>query len=553
MNRFQLKNRSALKRSLLAASVLGLAATSAAAYDGSGTDYYQYDGGMAIESPDGLGGPASPGPSLGFGFDGVSQVDVRALHSNFSEIPPDTMGAVGATQFMETSNGAYAVYNKTTGAQEELIGDGAFWQAAGQPIGSNGFSNGDSRVLYNAQYQRWVVESFAANVQNIQIAVSDTSDATGTWHSVQFQSYSDGMGSGIADYPTLAMDSKAIYIGTNDFSAPASGPTGCPINSIEFCGTTLNVISTADIFAAGGPKVSSLKQFYTPFDGSAAGDRGFAIQGVNQVNGVDVGKVIAIAANDFGPLTYSVNNPGTAGATESAKVTVDNTPYAPNQMAEQPDGTRNIDALDDRFSSSAYEYNGKIYEVHTITPIGSNHSVLEYYVIDATTNAVIQKGVIGDGVHDFFQGAIAINSAGQAMIEYNESGTDMNVSILAQQFNTNAKGALYAVGSAILLKVSPIDDYHNGSVQSAAAVGRQRWGDYAQVTVDPNNPQSFWVIGEYALGYLPSATASFSRWGTWISDLNVAALPEPGTWGLMIMGAGMIGGAMRRQRKLAAA
>jgi hypothetical protein len=536
-----------LKLALLAASVMGLAATTAAAYDGSGSDYYAYDGGMFVESPDGLGGPASPGPSIGLGFDGISQVDVRALHNNFSEIPPDTMGAVGATQFMETSNGAYAVYNKVTGAQQSLIGDGAFWAAAGQPAsnGAQGFSNGDSRVLYDAHAQRWVVESFGATVEDIQIAVSDTSDATGTWHSVAFKGFADGLGTGVADYPTLAIDSKAIYIGTNDFTQTSGG---CPVGG-GFCGTTLNVISRSDIFAAGGPQVSSLKQFVTPFPA----DNGFAIQGINQVNGSDAGKIVAISALTFGPLTYSVNNPGTAGATETSPVLIDTTPYAPNQLAEQPDGSRAIDALDDRISSAAWEYNGKIYTLHTITPVGTNHSVIEYYVIDAATNAVIQKGTIGDGVHDFFQGAITINNAGQVVIAYNESGTDMNVSILAQQFNTTLKGAMYKVGSAILLKVSPIDDYHNGSVQGAPPSGRQRWGDYAQVTVDPNNPESFWVIGEYALGYLPSPTASFSRWGTWIDNLNITALPEPGTWSMMILGAGLIGGSLRRRRRLAAA
>ena len=71
-------------------------------------------------------------------------------------------------------------------------------------------------------------------------------------------------------------------------------------------------------------------------------------------------------------------------------------------------------------------------------------------------------------------------------------------------------------------------------------------GDYAQVTVDPNDPESFWVIGEYALGYLPSATGSFSRWGTYITDIEV---PEPSTWAMMLLGFGVIGGSARRKAR----
>ena len=534
---------------LLATSIAALMSSPALAYDGSGADYFAYDGGMSLESPTGslldhaVGG-GHAGASLGVSFAGVSQVDVRALHSNYSEIPPDTMGAVGATQFMETSNGAYAVYNKATGAQQLLIGDGAFWAAAGQPgsNGAQGFSNGDSRILYDAPSQRWIVESFGADVSQIQIAVSDTSDALGSWKSTTFTGYAGG----IADYPTLAIDSKAVYIGTNDFGGANN----------TFQGTTLNVISRDDLLGSGAPAATSLKQFFTPYAGeTAATDRGYAIQGVNQVGGTDSGKILAVGAFNYGAVTYSVNNPGAAGATESAIKIVDPTPYASNQMALQPDGTRNIDASDDRYSGAVYEYKGNIYAVHTITPLGAAHTVLQLSVVNATTGALVQETTIGDGVHDFYQGSLAINKGGQVVVGYNESGLDMNVSIYATAFNPNGNGSgsLVASGAPVLIYTSPIGDYHNGSVAGSPSVGRQRWGDYAQVTVDPNDPQSFWVVGEYALGYLPNPTASFSRWGTYISDINIAAVPEPASWALMLAGFGLVGASMRRRAKVAAA
>ena len=528
-----------------AVSALALISSPAAAAKFLDQGYGTYDGGMGLEGPNGPVGSSFAGPSVGLGFDGISQMTVRGLHSNFSEIPPDTMGAVGKTQFMETTNGAYAVYDKTTGVQTKLWADGTFWAQAGQPAsdGFKHFSNGDSRVLYDNQSNRWIAESFGATVEDIQIAVSNTSDATGGWQSTTFKGFSDGAGTGVADYPTLAIDKKAIYIGTNNFTQSDQ----C-IPGISLCGTTLNVISRGDIFGAGGPTVTSLKQFNTPV---FTADNGFAIQGVNQVGGNDAGRVEAVGLLNFGPVTYSITNPGTAGATQTASTLINPlSPYDPNAMARQPNGSRVIDPLDDRISSAVWEYKGKIYSVHTITPTGSDHTQLEYYVIDAATNAVIQKGAIGDGVHDFYQGAITINNRGQVVIAYNESGYDMNVSILAQEFNPMAGGGggITPVGGAVLLYVSPIDNYHNGSSQFSPPSGRQRWGDYAQVTVDPTNPYSFWVVGEYALGYLPNPNASFSRWGTWISNLNVAGVPEPGTWSMMLLGFGGLGAMLRRQR-----
>jgi hypothetical protein len=529
-----------------AATVLVLAfGHGANAYNGD-PGYYDYDGGMTVEPADplfaggggGLG--ASSVASVGLSFEGVSQIDVRNLHGGFSFIPPDTMGAVGATQFMETSNGAYAIYSKSTGALQSMMRDGDFWTAAGGSYSASlgpGFNNGDSRILYDKLDNRWVVESFDATDDRIQIAVSQTSDALGAWKAVSFEGFADGHGTGIADYPTLSMDKKAFYIGTNDYTGTGVCPAG-----FQLCGTTLNVISRSDLMGAGGPSVSSLKQFFTPVD--FATENGFAIQGVQQANGGDSGQIIAGGLYNFGLVKYTVINPGTSGATETSGILVDTTPYFANGMARQPDGSRTVDTLDDRTSSSAYEFNGKIYEVQTINP-GDDHTYVRVYVVNASTGAPVQEFLIGDGVHDFWQGSIAVSANGKVMIDYNESGTDMNISIFALLLKQAGGGTLSVVGSPMLLHVSPIDDYHNGSPEGSPPVGRQRWGDYSQVTVDPNNANSFWIIGEFAHAW--QSPTGFSRWGTWIT--NITATPEPSTWVMTILGFGALGGAMRRRRK----
>ena len=61
------------------------------------------------------------------GFEGISQYDGASFGRNF--IPPDTMGAVGRTQYFETSNGAYAVFDKYTGQRLSLVSDVAFWNS----------------------------------------------------------------------------------------------------------------------------------------------------------------------------------------------------------------------------------------------------------------------------------------------------------------------------------------------------------------------------------------------------------------------------------------
>ncbi len=136
---------------------------------------------------------------------------------------------------------------------------------------------------------------------------------------------------------------------------------------------------------------------------------------------------------------------------------------------------------------------------------------------------------------------------------------DGNVSFFARTYNSDFAGKLVQTAE-LLLHVSPVSDYHNGSVEGAPAAGRQRWGDYSAVTLDPNDPLSFWAIGQYAelwnnaagcgavVPAIPGCTLSGgSTWGTWIADIRVDRVPEPQTYALLIAGLLGFGATMRRK------
>ena len=494
------------------------------------------------------------------GFEGVTQYDGAAFGRNF--IPPDTMGAVGASQYMQTSNGAYAVFDKYTGTRLSLTSDVAFWAAAGQTG-----ANGDSRVMYNASANRWVAVSFGADVKDLQIAVSDTSNALGSWQSVKFEGYGGvGAGGAVADYPTLALDRNAVYIGTNNF-APST-----PGGSASFRGTTLNVIPLNSLFGAGAPTISNMKQFVTPYPGGA--DNGFALQGVNSRSAGTTGKVVAASLFNYDNVAYKVNglNPNDAtGSTTTASQSLGMAAYSSPQPGRQPSvaipaNRRVIDTLDERISSSVYEANGRIYMVNTVddTADGQDFARVRYTVVDADTFQVLDQGNIGTGDFDYYQGSIAVNSFGQVAIGYNRSGlqtTDLNsdglmdgnVSFMGRTFETDASGKLVASSDELLLKVSLTDDYHNGSLYGQPAAGRQRWGDYSQVSIDPENEHNFYMIGQFAREYNlpefghPNGTGG-SRWGTWVAMITTP-VPEPGTWAMMVLGLGVVGALAARRRR----
>lgn len=552
----RLKFRSAPRVLFMAGATLTLLASAAQA----ATDikpYFEFKKPKMITIPGDVSldtfGAAAPvfytaGP-VSLGFEGISQYDGATLGRNF--IPPDTNGAVGRTQYMEVSNGAYAVFNKATGVRTDLKSDLAFWSLAGQTG-----AKGDSRVMYNASASRWMAMSFGGDTKDLQIAVSDTDNALGTWKSVKFEGYA-GFGFGAtADYPTLALDKNAVYIGTNNFAPTTSG------GSNSFRGTTLNVIPLNSLFSAA-PSVANMTQFVTPYPGTGE-DRGFAIQGVNSSTAGGSGTVIAASLFNYDNVAYKVNGlsaNSALGSTTGPVVYTHMAGFVTAGAARQPTvvagNARVVDTGDERIASSVYEANGRIYTVQTVdsTADGKDEARVRYTVYNATTFAILAQGDIGTAGYDSYMGSIAVNSQGQVVIGYNRSGFDAatgKISVMARTFNTALDGSLVATSGELLLKESLIDDYHNGSLFGGVAAGRQRWGDYSQVSIDPDDNHKFWVIGEFAREYNNTAGGHVggsggSRWGTYISA--VTAVPEPATWAMMLAGFGVVGALGSRRRR----
>lgn len=466
------------------------------------------------------------------------------------------MGAVGTTQYVELINGSFSVYNKATGLlAAPRVTDSSFWTAAG---GTS--TGGDPRILFDKGTNRWLAVGFGANVggsiPNIQIAVSQTDDALGVWKAASFVGYA-GLGFGaVADFPTLAISGNSIIIGTNNF---APGSPGGPNN---FRGTTLNVLNKNNVFAAAGPG-GNVVQFVTPIT-ATSDDNGFAIQGVNRQGGSGPANIVAASIFEFDNVAYTIVNAGQDDAVQTASVYTNSTPYTNAGNVRQPvvgANARVMTSGDERLSGNAWEIKGRIYYVTTVRQAGTDHATVRVTVLDKASQTILSETDIGGGPSnsfDYSYGSLAVNGAGQVVVGYNRSGDITTgiagrISIFARSFNTNADGTLSATSGEILIKQSLVDEYHNGSPEGAAAVGRQRFGDYSAVNLDPTDNHRFWVIGEFAREYNNAAGghpggSGFGRWGTYIAQIGIAAVPEPATWGMMIIGFGFVGAVARRRR-----
>ena len=162
---------------------------------------------------------ALSGVSTVLNFDGQSANDNRNL-LGFAFVPPDTNGAVGATQFVQIVNVTLAVYDKGTGTV--LLGPetiNTIWKGFGGPCEAG--NGGDPVVLYDQLAGRWLVSQlqFNSSFTSFQqcVAVSNTSDATGRYHRYAFD-----FGANLPDYPKFGVWPDAYYYTANTF-APLGG------------------------------------------------------------------------------------------------------------------------------------------------------------------------------------------------------------------------------------------------------------------------------------------------------------------------------------------
>ncbi len=470
------------------------------------------------------------------GFEGTSQLNNCALGECFR--PPDTMGAIGTMQFLETSNGSITVYNRSTGAVQSRLNMATFWANAGLPGGANG----DQRVLFDHYTNRWIMNGFGPTGNIVNIGVSTTADALGPWKAVAVPV----LPSGTADYPTLALDDKGVYIGTNNFTP-------------GFSGTSLLSIPKASLFAAM-PTTAGMTQLNTSLAGP---NNGFAIQAaVNwQGNPTNTTAVIADSRDTNDQVFYKLNGVDGPGVTQTVSGIIAGTGYDVAGPGRQPDGTRLVDTLSPRITANAVQVNGKLFSTAVVQSDVGDFAAVRWTVVDATSGALLSSGKIQQAGFDFYEGSIAVNEFGEAVIGYNRSGfstadtngdgkEDGRITFMARAFELTGD-ALIQEGDEMFLRVSDVIDYRCGEHPVITTSCRQRWGDYAAVTIDPSDHHSFWAIGEYADDWaiIPGVTTTERAiWHTYISQIGFVAdaVPTPGSLALLAVGLFMLAGARRR-------
>jgi hypothetical protein len=478
--------------------------------DGNGT--YHVSGAEPVFSEDGTFNVSvqvcdnDSGANISQNFQGLSANDDIAVFGGFF-VPPDQGSAVGPNHYVEMINLVYSIYNKDGSVAVPATALSTFYANAGLP--NKGTSLSDPRIVYDPQSGRWfaAIITTDSNSNSIFIAVSQTSDPTGAWKGVSF--VANTIANNFADYPTIGVDANAFYIASNNF-----------LNLSTFDGVSLTTIPKADLLAST-PTAANRSHFENIVGGGTPGTTPFTFAPVSAFDGRGHGVVMSI--DGFTPASvlhhYQVMNPGSNSSSLSADNPIAVPQYWNSQAVHEPDGSRTLDGGGSRTgSNNVYQVGNIVWITDNILPTAATgngaYDAIRWYEIDESTNTLLQSGTISDPHHDYSYPSIAANAAGDVVIGFTATGDSTT---------SDYPGAWYVAGTTtggVTTFGAPTPLRNGISNYNITASGRNRWGDFSAISVDPNNPNSFWIAEEAAVAGDPARTTRTQVWGTQISQIT---------------------------------
>lgn len=413
-------------------------------------------------------------------------------------IPPDPIMAVGPNHVVACVNQRFRIWDKN-GTILKTINSNA-WFASALP-GSSPF---DPSVIYDHYAKRWIMvwDNVTANSGHFLISVSDDSIPLGTWYN--WATPSTTVGDSVTpywgDYPHVGYDDQAIYITSRQFPL-AGGP-------LQYC--KVRIIPKAQLYTntAGAITWSDLWDLRDPFDVSVAPD------GVMPT--ISYGSPgVSFLANDcpFRPGTYftirTISDP--LGTPSITAVNVPVVAYSTGPLANQLGGsTTLIEAGGSRIRAKAIYRDSSLWTVHSVASgTGNAYSAVRYVRFNPFTATNLEDVAMGVEGYWHFYNALMVNENKDVVITFSRSGTNEYVgAFLSGRKDTDPQNYL---SPSVVLKAG------EANYVKTFGSGRNRWGDYNGIGLDPTDGTSIWAFTEYAAS--PANT-----WGTWVGKVKIDTL-----------------------------
>ncbi|HLQ52571.1 MAG TPA: choice-of-anchor D domain-containing protein, partial [Terriglobales bacterium] len=393
--------------------------------------------------------------------------------------PPDTNGAIGATQYVQSVNASFAVFNKNTGAL--LLGPEDFrtlYTGFGGLCETNGGS--DPVVLYDKLANRWILSILvSSNAQNFEcFAVSTSADATGSYNR-----YAIPFGGNLNDFPKLGVWPDAYYFSGNEFdqvnNAGLVDRNFCAINrDAALIGEALQTICfKVAVSQTSGAVLPADMDGSTP---PAPGEPDFFI---------GLGRDFASLLMFKFHVDFATPSNSTLTGPASIPVAPFNRLCPGGSCVPQPNTTQLLASIGDvpnfRVAYRNFGDHETIVLNHSVQA-GTSGGVRWYELRDPNgAPTIFQQGTFAPDANWRWMAGLAIDKAGDIAVGYSLSSSTIRPSLaIAARSPSDSLGTL---GSEQVM--------FSGAGSQTPTLSR--WGDYSAMTVDPEDDCTFWYTNEY--------------------------------------------------------
>lgn len=428
-------------------------------------------------------------------------VNVFSGQNSFSD-PPDDNGTVGPNHYMQTINVKYTIYDKSG----NLLAGPTNLNTLFEGVPGANRNDGDPIVLFDEQIGRFFVAEFSGiggAPDYMLIAISQTDDPTGMWDRWSFPM------TGFPDYMKFGVWRDAYYMGTNTYS-------GNDIYAFE-----------RDVMIAGGES-PQLVQFNNPWRPNSGfhcvlpvdNDGEFAPEGTP-------GLFMTINDDAWGgsaqdqiwiyELDVDWDNPNNSTFNRVQQIIVEpfDSNFGPSwDNIKQPGTSQELDAINQilmhRVQYRNFDGSQHIVCQHTVDVDGTDHAGIRWYELEYADSewGIRQSSTYAPDDDSRWMGSIAMNSNHEIALAYSVSSSSTYPSIRY----TGQSAAENAISSGIL-NVEEVS-IHEGS---ASQTSSNRWGDYSNISLDPNDDLTFWFTSQYNI--------SGQQRGTKIAAFSVTSVP----------------------------
>jgi hypothetical protein len=446
--------------------------------------------GLPAVRPLGSNGAAglAPGPAIAYVPTSASNPSWDGIESNHTISPPDPWVAVGPAHVVQVTNQAVRVTNRTGVQLLEMPLASLFGLPAAERASN-------PRMLYDALHSRWIasVQSYTDSMSEayLNLAVSDTSDPTGTWSVITWSTtvwVTDSDHLVLNDFPSIGTSSDKIVMSANLFDING------PVPSYVMRGAAIWVVPWAPLLADG--------------DASATFSRWDTIWTIRPANNLTASTTVNLIATDDADNIVHASVTGSAAApTISSFASLGLfpawDPVAPaNVQPRQPGAPATISRAVMHGVIDAVVRNGQLWFISTFPVSYDGYATWNLAVradhFDVTDPSPTHKHeyLFQDNTIDQYMPGVGISGDNTVYFVWTRSSASEYVSTRAKVW-TSTGG----------LSGETVIDRSSATYTSSSG----RWGGYVGVAADPLAPWAVWQNSE--------AVGAGGDWRTTVSRL----------------------------------